>query len=432
MQPHHYESQDAYHERRAAFALGLLFDQPWGISDLDLNSDSLQAGEVGIRRFEGIFPDGTPLSISGVAGANVLQRSFEATLRQKSTVDVFLGIVRQVPGKALVDAADGSTEPRRFARRLATRPELETGQNPGSVPWLRPNVRILFEGEAVEEYAVLRIGQLLKGPNGKVVYTRKIVPPVLRIQASAVLRDMLQELHQRLVETRDALVARRPEGHESTASDAARVVLRMMLGRAVPRVADLHQGHNVHPRQAYSALVEIVGALAPFGTQATVTIPPFDILRLGPTFADLTKHAHDILASITASRYRAIPLNKRAIDGVRFGDLHEPGIFSKDFVIAVRGSDPARLRMELPHFAKVAALDVLGALLNNALGGIGIAAISRPAGLEVPPQTVCFRLDQHGDQWEELVRRGTIAIHLPEAYKDSDVTLHIKEPGALT
>src|ERR1700722_18771695 len=42
MQPHHYESQDAYHERRTSFVLGLLLDQPWGIFSLELSGDALQ------------------------------------------------------------------------------------------------------------------------------------------------------------------------------------------------------------------------------------------------------------------------------------------------------------------------------------------------------------------------------------------------------
>lgn len=434
MQPHHLEAQDAYHERRTTLTVKLVVDQSWGIDKLDLDHEALPAGEVAIRRFVGIFPDGTLLSLSGVAGESALQRSYETALREaaqrdRKTVDVFLGVPREMPGKPLVDAADGSTEPRRYARRISTRPELETGENPAPVPWLRPNVRILFEGEPTEAYSVLRIAQLFLGPNGRVVYTRKIVPAVLRVGASSVLRDLLQDVHQRLVETCAALAGQRRGGNEMTVSDAARAVLLGELGGVIPRMARLLDA-DVSPGAAYQTLAALAGRLAAYGKAGAATVPRFDLLQLGSVFGDLSKQMLDVLAVLTAARFREIPLARRP-DGLRLAELHEPGLMGKDFVLTVRGGDPARLRVEVPLVAKLAAMELLGPILNAAAKGIPLVAETRPAGLDVPPQTVCFRVERRSEQWEELVRRGTLAIYLPEEHRGLDVGLFVKEPGVL-
>lgn len=430
LMPHHFEAQDAYHERRTAAALGLIFDQPWGVADLAMNDDSFQAGEIAITRFAGIFPDGTPVSIRGSAGANVLARSFESALRSRETADVYLGVLREMPGRPMVDGAEAVAESRRFARGTAVRPELATGSNPQPVPWLRPNVRILFEGEAVEEYSVLRIARLVRARQGRPVLHRKLVPPVLRLRASPVLQDILQGLEQRLGETRTALAAQRREGQESSKSDAARIVLLMMLGRLGPRVADV-LASNVHPREAYTVLAELAGALSPFAPDPTLTIPRFDFFELGTTFDGLAGQIHKVLASITASRYRAVPLTRHD-EFLRWADLREPGIFSKQFLLAVNGGDPSRLRLEIPVVAKVAASERIGALINAALAGVTvIPEPHRPPGLEVPPQSVCFRFEQQGDHWDEVVRRGTLGIYLPEPHQRAEISLFVKERGVL-
>ncbi len=429
LQPQHFEAQDAYHERRGAFGFGLLFDQPWGIADLTLNLEAIEAGEIALRRFEGIFPDGTPVSLTGTAGSNALARSFDAALRGREQADVYLGLLRQVPGRPMIEGGDGSSEPRRFSRRASARFELGSGQNPVPVPWLRPNVRILFDDEPVEEHSVLRVARLLRA-KGRAVLDTKFVPPVLRLRSSAALLAILEALEQRLVETRSAIAGQRREGHEATRSDAARTVLLMMLGRTIPRVTDL-LGSNVHPREAYGALAELVGALSPFGLEGSFSVPRFDFLELGATFDGLAAQIHEILASITAARYRAVPL-ARHDEYLRWADLREPGIFNKEFLIAIRGGDPSRLRLEVPLAAKVGASEHIVTLVNAALPGVALTAEPhRPAGLDVPPQTVCFRLDQQGDHWDQIVRRGNLGIYLPEPHHRSEIALFVKERGVL-
>ncbi len=428
--PQHFEAQDLYHERRTAFALGLLYDRPWGIADLALNADAIDAGEIAVRRFEGIFPDGTPVALAGAGRANALERSSAAAHRGRASADGYRGTPRPVAGLALVDGGVGSREPRRFARRSTTRIELGSGQNPAPVPWLHPNVRILFEGEPVEEHAVLRIGRLVRAAKGRAALDPSFIPPVLRLRASPALQALLDGLEQRLQQTRSAVAAQRREGHESTTSDAARTVLLMMLGRMIPRVSHL-LGSNAHPRDAYRALAELAGALSPFGAEGTFAVPAFDFLELSATFAALSEQIHQVLASITAARYRSVPL-ARHDEYLRWADLREPGIFGKQFVLAIRGGDPARLRLEVPLVAKVGASERIGALVSAALSGVPLVAEPhRPAGLDVPPQTVCFRLEQQGDHWDEVMRRGSLAIYLPEPHHRSEVTLFVRERGIL-
>ncbi len=149
------------------------------------------------------------------------------------------------------------------------------------------------------------------------------------------------------------------------------------------------------------------------------------------TFDGLATQIHQILASITASRYRALPLTRHD-DCLRWADLREPGIFSKQFLLVIRGGDPSRVRMEVPLLAKVGAFERIGALVSASIPGVLLTAEPhRPAGLDVLAQSVCFTFAQGGDHWDEVMKRGTLGIFLPDPHQRSEVTLFVKERGVL-
>jgi type VI secretion system protein ImpJ len=330
----------------------------------------------------------------------------------------------------MIDGAEAGPLPLRFAREASMVPEYGTGQNPVSVPWLRPNVRILFDGDAFDDYSVLPLARIVRLPNGRAALDERYVPPVLRTHASPFLVALFQQLESSISATHSALAAQRREGADMTRSDAARIVLLMLLGRALPRVADLLRS-NTHPRDAYRVVSELVGGLSAIGTAGAVAIPPFNHMELGATFEALTTSALDVLEAVAAPRYRAIQV--RAFDrNVRRVELREPGIFGKQFVVVVAGEDAVRIRSELSRSAKVGPDDRISTLISSAVAGIGLVPESRrPTGLAVPPGAVCFSLVQQGPLWDEVVMKGSLTFFLPDAFSGAELSLFVREPGVL-
>ncbi len=65
LRPQHLQQQERYLERFVELRAGSLRPYTWGFSELELESDLLAIGKLGIKRARGVFPDGTPFSMPG-------------------------------------------------------------------------------------------------------------------------------------------------------------------------------------------------------------------------------------------------------------------------------------------------------------------------------------------------------------------------------
>jgi type VI secretion system protein ImpJ len=431
LMPQHFQAQDRYHEELVGVALNLAFDRPWGVADLMIDGEALATGHFALRRLSAILPDGTPVICGSAGNTHVAPRSFEAELRSKNSLDVYVGLLLEIPGRpTLEDSAEGLSR-RRSAEETAMVSDYNTGQNPIPIPWARPNLRLLFQDEAFEKYSVLRIAKVDKSNTGQPRLDPRFVPPVLRVRASSVLEQWLQDLDKALLTTRSALFEQRSTGPEITGVDAVRLLLLSMLGRLHPRISDMISAPSVHPREAYRVLAELVGALSAFSPTGNATVPPFDYLDLGPAFDTLISRVHEVAESLSAPKYRAIPLHRHD-EHLWYVELREPGIFGKEFLLVVTGHDPATLRTHIPRLVKIAPWDELGSVIQAALPGVSvIPEARRPPGLAMPAQSACFRLSKQGPAWSNIVKKGSIGIFVPPASKQAKVSLYVQEPGVL-
>src|SRR4029453_2898071 len=60
LQPQHFQQQDRYFERYVEGRCQALIANSWGFTEIELERDLMSIGKFGLRRAEGVFPDGTP------------------------------------------------------------------------------------------------------------------------------------------------------------------------------------------------------------------------------------------------------------------------------------------------------------------------------------------------------------------------------------
>ncbi|NMW25688.1 type VI secretion system baseplate subunit TssK, partial [Rhodanobacter denitrificans] len=65
LRPQHLQQQERYLERFVELRAGNLRPYTWGFSELELETDLLAIGKLGIKRARGVFPDGTPFAMPG-------------------------------------------------------------------------------------------------------------------------------------------------------------------------------------------------------------------------------------------------------------------------------------------------------------------------------------------------------------------------------
>ncbi|MGO8992081.1 MAG: type VI secretion system baseplate subunit TssK [Polyangiaceae bacterium] len=419
--PRHFEAQDRYHEEFVRHVARMAFDQPWGISELIIDEEALASGQLRVTRIRAIFPDTTPV-LAGVAGASAVPpRSVLNHLRARPSLDVYIGLPLEG------ETASVPAEPR-YLPAVATVPDYGTGRSATTIPWGRPNLRLLLGDEPRDAYSVIPIARVVQ-VQGRPQLDRSFVAPVLRVRASAPLEERVRRVEKSVAAAKAAVGEHRRTGAEMTGGDAARLVVATTLGRLLPLLQGVLAADGVHPREAYRVVAELAGTISAFAPAGKVKIPAFDFLDLSGTFDALEEIVHNVLESIAGPTHRSIPL-ERHDENLWRATLREPGIFGREFLLVLTGADPASLHANVPRAAKIAALEEVGDVIQRHLAGVLLVPeIRRPQGISLPPHAACFRLDKRSPSWPSVVKHGSIALWLPAGFSSLSPMLLTQEPG---
>jgi type VI secretion system protein ImpJ len=407
---HHFQLDDGYHEQLIAHRLEAIFDHTWGIHEIRWDARAIGAGQLVLKKLDAILPDGTPIACDE-DNAQATPAIPIADLGPKNAREVYVGIHR-----------DG---PHRYVREQVLVPDLSGGHEPARVECLRPNLRLLLEGDGLQDFVTLPCARVVRSSGGQLAFDETFVPPILAVNASPYLR---RELRRAL----DALMARQALQARSSPRDVTEVVQRWLasiVGSFVPRLADLVHERYTHPLAAYRMLAELLGALAPFTRAGYHRIPAFEYDRLGSVFAEMFAGLGAVLDAIGADHHRRIPL-VRIDPTTLFADLNEPAIFRNDFLLGVTGLDADELRTRVPHHFKVGSWVDLPELVRSSTGGVALKHEPRPPGtLPGGPGALYFRLEK-AETFSSIVKTGQMGIHHVLGLSLTDVALFAVEPGA--
>jgi type VI secretion system protein ImpJ len=427
LQPHHFQMQDRYHEELVRHALQMALGQPWGVVELVIDEAALGSGQIAVRRLRAIFPDGTPVTLGGSEGSAIPPRHVDRVFRGRRTVDVYLGLPLERAGEAMSSSEVSGSVPARYTPEMANVSDYNTGRNTLPVMWGRPNVQILFEGEPLDAYSVLRVARL-QHTGGVVRLDPELLAPVMRLGASPALQARLRSVETSLLATLEAIGELRITGTEMTGNDAVRFLLASTVGRELALLQRVLSSDTAHPCEAHRVLAELVGSLAAFTPLGQATIPTFDPLQLDESFEALEQRAREVLHAISAPRIQQVPL-EQLDEHIWRADLKEPGIFGREFLLVLHGAE-ATANGRLALVTKVAAWEEIAAVVGRRIEGVTLLPeIRRPQGLTLPPQSVVFRLDKRSALWASIVKYGSLAVW--PGFNGIQPMLLTQEPGLL-
>lgn len=418
----HLQTLDRYCEELVDHRLSALYDHAWGIHEIRWDSRAIGAGQAALRKLDAILPDGAVVACdaaNGIPGPAVAI----GDLGPGGAVLIHVGVPRPRAGASNVDD-EGGREQRRYRREKMLVPDLTGGAEPAEVEVLQPNLRLLLDSEARQEFVTLPCARVIRAASGQLAFDETFIPPVLAVNASPYLRHELRR-------TLDALMSRQAIASHSSPGDVTEVVRRWLgsiVGSFAARVADLVHQRFVHPHAAYCVLAELCGALSPFSNSTPAQIPPFEFDRLGPVFAALFSNLGVLLDAVGAEHYKRIQL-VRYDPSTLCADLQEPAIFRRDFFLQVSGSDVDDLRTRVPSQCKVGAWRQLPEILNSATSGVPLKHEPRPPGaLPGGTGTLYFRL-QKSDAFSLVIKHGQLGIFHGSGLPITDMALFAVEPG---
>lgn len=428
---HHFQQLDRYHESNLAERLRAVVPFDWGIADLEIDERALTAGQFKINRLSAILPDGTYVSFEG---DGLPARAIEAALGAHGrSFDVWVALAQENDGLPNVELENKPGAHSRWTRMQQAVPDINTGGGEQQVGFARPNLRILFGDERRDAFDTIRVAELVRDATGAVVIKNDFIPPVLRVRSSPVLVNGLRRILAAMTTRQRALAEMRRQRTAAAvdfqASDAAKFLLLNAINGLIPVVTHIVDRGTAAPEDAYLALAQLIGQLCTFTVnEDPTTIPRFNYLDLGGTFAPMFERAIALLSTAISERYTQIPLQRRE-DGMYLGKIEDRELLRQDFYLAVSGSMPeAHVRERLPRLLKVASWNHISGIMSSAVNGTRVEVDYRPPGaLPLKPGITFLKLQRNGDFWTDIASSQTIAVYQPVEPNSVEFTLYAVE-----
>jgi type VI secretion system protein ImpJ len=419
--PAHLHARDGYLEDLLATRAERRIPHVYGLLELELDEAALGKGDIVVRSLEAIFPSGAAAHVEPMAP---LQRAL-APGGTDGAVDVYVALPLPVVRGPNVSEAGG---PVRSTRFVAPRPKDDA-----DLPAMRTNPEILFEGERLEGFEVLRIGRA-RYFGKSVRLERDALPTALHVRASGALYDGLRALLQVIDGRRKELVRYRVDHPMNlgavVAAELPALQLSVALHRYAPVLAELAARRSAHPHELYDVLVALHGALLAFAQPEIA--PSYDHDDQGRMFPWLFERVTRLADESARDRTTVLPFQR--VDDVTFRlSFQRADLVGKRPLLVLQGPDEGFLRERVPSLLKMASPSGITSLLHSALRGVPIAEEFEPPPVVPRRQgVVAYRIDVRDKHWLDIEDRMQIQLHLAGAPPGIEAFLYAVERLAQT
>lgn len=430
--PHHFQQWDRYHEDVLNFRIRALTTFMWGAEELKFNEEALENGVFELVRCRAVLPDGVPVDIPDVDPPPPTRNFMDHFPPTAERMDVFLALPAARTGVA--SGAAGQPAADFQARYVPVQVQVSdenTGENTMPVTLAAKNLRLLFGEESLDNHAALKIAEVRRTVEGKMVLDENYIPPALSLGAARPLTDIVRRLLEILSAKSTTLGEQRRQKAagvaDFTTTDVANFWLLHTVNAYVPIMMHFHHVQRVHPEQLYLAMARLAGELMTFVTEGHPSeLPKYLHTDLTRTFSELDRRLRVLLETVIPTRCVPIPLErtKESLYVGRILDERLPA--TAEFFLAVYAKLPeAQLIERVPRKSKIASLDTINYLLGQALPGVLLRPVPVPPG-PIPARMgfKYFRLEKLGTYWDTIAASRNICIYFPAEFPDLRLELY--------
>ncbi len=447
LNPQHLQTQDRYLEDKLAFHVSSLAFCPWGLVELEIDADAIEAGEVRLAHAAGLFPDGLMFDIPRADEAPA-PRPIEGHWQpDQKAMTIHLAIPEFRSGGRNVSASRDDAGTRFSPEVLAVRDE-NTGKGEKEILVARKNFRLLFEDEAAEGSTTMPIARITRTAAGEARLDPTFVPEILDISAS----DHVMAIARRLVEILSArsqeLGGMRRQKSKSLAEfgrlDVAHFWLLYTVNSYLPLFRHLQAERSLptgasgqvrttraHPAELYRIMSELAAALMTFSpSRHPRDLPPYDHADLSGCLTELDAVLRELLDTAIPTNCVTLRLEEkeRSIHSTSIDDDRQLAAVQA-YLAVTSEMDQSRLIQKAPDWIKVASRDQIRDLLNRAVPGVALRHQPTPPSA-VPLKMGCqyFHLETTGPLWSNVLQSRSLAAWVPSEIPDPEIELVLLLP----
>lgn len=434
--PQHLQLQDRFLEDSFSFRLQALNFCAWGFSEVVLDQELLNEGQLAVSRASGIFPDGLLFDIPSSDTPPPSKAIGEFLDPGVRDIDIYLTVPDYRQKGRNVSSASQGTGSRYFSETTAMRDE-NTGAGEKPIQIARKNLRLLAANESREGCSCLRIANVERTDAGTFKLNSRIVPPLLEVRASDYLIALVNGLLEILSAKSTQLSGTRRQKNQSladfTAADIANFWLLYTVNSNIPVLSHLLQGQRCHPEELFAALTSLAASLTTFsGTIRPRDLPLYEHVKLGKVFTHLDEKLRVLLETVVPTNLVSLPL-KQVNNTIYATAIDQDKYFqnTRMYLAMLADTSQETILKKAPQLVKLCSATHIEQLITSALPGIAMTYLpSPPSAIPVKMKYQYFSLNQSGAAWETVVRARNFAAHVPGDFPNPQMELLILLPQA--
>jgi type VI secretion system protein ImpJ len=284
----------------------------------------------------------------------------------------------------------------------------------------RTNFELRFRDESLEDFSVMKVGEIVRTPDGSFALSERFIPPCLTIEASENLMMICRRLLELLVAKSTAFGERKyATGQGDIASAMRNFSIIQTLNTYIPLLNHMFSSPRTHPEDLYVNMLALAGQLSAFSPEIQVDprqFPTYDHTNLSRCFHELDSKIRSLLDSlISVKKYVNIPLERKS-ETMLVGNVADSSLFQQaEIFLTVRSDMPEKEMIDaMLTNIRVASPDTINAVLASFSKALPLTHSMMPPP-ELPRQegTYYFRMEPSGSFWESMIRSSAIAIFIP-------------------
>ncbi len=432
--PHHFQQWDIYQSEILNARLRSIMPYDWGVSELDIDRDSLANGNFTLLSCRGAFKSGCFFDIPNIEVSPSPRKADEHFPPNIDALEVYIAIPLERPNSANCQLSGRkATKETRYTEEFVNVLDYNTGENERQISVARKNIKILFADELSDEYETLKIARLVRTPTGAIGLQNEYIPPCLNISSSPRLIGIIRGLFEILIAKSNELSSqcrqRTNEVYEFGATDVFVLWLIQTLNSFIPLLGHFYKSQTSHPIEVYQALAQFVGELSTLAVNIRASdVPEYRHDDLMYTFGGINTMIRTLLNLVSAppSKFRPIPLQKVSETSFQ-GRIDDSTLFMPQyrFFVGIKADvSQEKIIDEIPKKAKIGSIETIELLTHSALPGVSLfysalppSAIPRKSGY------VYFSLDNRGPYWDSIRKSSSIAVFIPPDFPRPEIEM---------
>lgn len=414
--PQQFQQLDRYHEARLQRLVSLLNPLLWGVRQVSWNADALANNSLRADTLSLVFQDGeiydAPLSDMLPAPVDLSKLPSD---QQSFTFYAALPALKAHGGNLSGSGA-------RYIQADIETPDLYSEAVSVDVAYLKKNVCLLSNLEALHDYLAMPLVRLRRASHGGFDIETSFIPPSLSLAAEPALQRMLDSLIERMGAKIEALYSRNRQPGKHTVEfhngDVSSFWMLNTLSTAAATLSHCASYRLHHPEYLFDKLMALAGGLMTFSKKYALSdLPAYRHDDAAPGFGKLDAIIRDLIDTVLLSRYFPIELVNDTRKSTHYRGLLDAARIDRHtaLYVAVNADMPAlELVAIVPLQFKISSPDNIDLLLERALPGLQLRHMAQvPAEVPVRPNTYYFSIENKGTLYEAMLKAQAIAIYVP-------------------